>query len=151
MPMISPRVRHNYLAIAVAAVASILFLAIYYTIFMDVWLNGIGRDRVWLAGNGASQLVQSATAMLAMGLLATLISSLTQLTGAQTAMRGMKVAAGLWLGCVLPIRATESVFEVRSYSLFALNIIFWLVAMLLMGAIVGAWKKTKSSKQASKR
>ena len=89
--------------------------------------------------------------MLAMGLLATLISSLTQLTGAQTAMRGMKVAAGLWLGCVLPIRATESVFEVRSYSLFALNIIFWLVAMLLMGAIVGAWKKTKSSKQASKR
>jgi len=141
MPMISPRVRNNYLAIAVAAVASILFLAIYYTVFLDVWLNGIGRDRVWLAGNGASQLLQSAAAMLAGILLATLISCLTQLTGAQTAVRGMKVAAALWIGCVLPIGATETVFEVRSYSVFALNLVFWFLAMLLMGAIVGAWKK----------
>lgn len=149
MPMISPRVRNNYLAIAVAATASILFLAIFYTLFLDIWLNGIGRDRVWLASNGASQLLQSATAFVAAGLLATLISSLTQLTGAQTAVRGMKVAASLWLGCVLPIRATETVFEVRGYSLFALNLIFWLVAMLLMGAIVGAWKKTGIGGQGS--
>ena len=141
MPMISPRVRNNYLAIAVAAVANVLFLAIFYTIFLDVWLNGIGRDRMWLAGNGVSQLLQSAAAMLAAVLLATLISSLTQMTGPQTAVRGMKVAAALWLGCVLPIRATETVFEVRSYSLFALNLVFWFVAMLLMGVIVGAWKK----------
>lgn len=141
MPTVLPRVRNNYLAIAVAGVASILFLAIYYTVFLDVWLNGIGRDRVWLAGNGASQFLQAATAMVATGLLATLISSLTQLTGPQTAVRGMKVAALLWLGCVLPIRAIENVFEVRSYSLFALNLVFWFVAMLLMGAIVGAWKK----------
>lgn len=144
MPTTLPRVRNNYLAIAVAAVASILFLAIYYTAFLDVWLNGIGRDRVWLAGNGASQFLQSATGMLAMGLLATLVSSLTQLTGAQTAVRGMKVAALLWLGCVLPIRAIENVFEVRSYSLFALHLVFWFVAMLIMGAIVGAWKKQRA-------
>lgn len=142
----SPRVRNNYLAIAVAAAVSILLLAIYYTLFLDVWLNGIGRDRVWLAGTGSSQLLQSAAAMLAAVLLATLISSLIQLTGAQTAVRGMKVAAFLWLGCVLPIRAVENVFEMRSYSLFALNLIFWFIAMLLMGAIVGAWKKPGSSK-----
>ncbi len=141
MPMVSPRVRHNYLAIAVGAMASILLLGLWYTLFLDVWLKGIGHDRVWMASTNVSQLLQCATALLAAGLLATCVSSFTQLTGPQTAVRGMKVAAGLWLGCVLPIRAIESVFEVRSYAVFVLNLSFWLLAMLVMGAIVGAWKK----------
>jgi hypothetical protein len=145
MPMVSPHVRHNYLAIALAAVSSIIFMAVWYTLFLDTWLKGIGRDRVWMAGNGVSQGLQCVTALLAAGLLATCISSFVQLTGAQTAVRGMKVGAGLWLGCVLPIRAIESVFEVRTYGAFVLNMGFWLLAMLLMGAIVGGWKKTGSS------
>jgi hypothetical protein len=151
MPIVSPRVRHNYLAIAVAAVASIFLLAAYYTIFLDVWLQGIGRNRVWLAANGISQLLQSATAMLAAGLLAAFISSLTQLTGAQTAARGMKVAASVWLGCALPILATQTVFEARGYSGFALNLGFWLLAMLAMGAIVGGWKKKQGSATKAER
>jgi hypothetical protein len=147
MPMVSPRVRHNYPAIAVAAVANILLLGIWYTLFLDTWLKGIGRDRVWLTGTNVSQVLQCATALLAAGLLATCISSFTQLTGPQTAVRGMKVATGLWLGCVLPIRAIENVFEVRSYALFALNMGFWLLAMLSMGAIVGGWKKQEAGKR----
>jgi len=146
MPMVSPCVRHNYLAIAVAAVVSCLFLAVWYTLFLDAWLKGIGRDRLWMAGNGVSQVLQSVTALVAAGLLATCISSFTQLTGAQTAVRGMKVAAGLWLGCVLPIRSIESVFQVLGYTLFALNLSFWLIAMLAMGAIVGGWKKAPGNR-----
>ena len=144
MPLVSPHVRHNYLAIAVAAVASFLFLAGWYTIFLDAWLKGIGRDRVWLASAGVSQVLQYCTMLLAAALLATCISSFVQLTGPQTAMRGIKVAAGLWLGCVLPIRATESVFEIRTYTWFAINMGFWLLTMAVMGAIVGGWKKTGS-------
>ena len=109
MPMVSPHVRHNYLAIAVAAVASFLFLAAWYTIFLDAWLKGIGRDRVWMAGAGVSQVLQCCTTLLAAALL-----------------------------------ATESVFEVRSYTWFAINMGFWLLTMALMGAIVGGWKKTGS-------
>jgi hypothetical protein len=33
------------------------------------------------------------------------------------------------------------VFEVRPFSLLAVNAGFWLLGMMLMGAIVGAWKK----------
>jgi hypothetical protein len=42
---------------------------------------------------------------------------------------------------VLTTFATESVFEVRGYQLFAINLGFWLLTMVLMGAIVGGWKK----------
>lgn len=49
--------------------------------------------------------------------------------------------AMLWAGCVLTTIATEYVFEVRTYAIFSINAGFWLIGMMLMGAVVGAWKK----------
>ena len=43
VPMEAKRVRHNYLAIAVAAVACFLFEAVWYSLFLQAWLKGIGR------------------------------------------------------------------------------------------------------------
>ena len=45
------------------------------------------------------------------------------------------------LGLILPTWATEYVFEVRPWSLLFVNAGFWLVGTMLMGAIVGGWKK----------
>ena len=134
-------VRHNYLAIAVAAVASFLFEAFWYSMFLDTWIQGIGRSREWLMNQGVSPYWQYLTAIVCAALIATAISCVTQLTGPQTAVRGMRVAALLWLGFVLTTWATEYVFELRAISLFAINTGFWLIGMVLMGAIVGGWKK----------
>jgi hypothetical protein len=135
------RVRQNYLAVVVAAIACFLFEAIWYSAFLSAWLKGIGHNRQWLDTTGVSLWLQCGTALLAAALLAATISTFTQLTGAQTAWRGAKIAAALWAGCVLTTMATEYVFEVRSYAIFAVNAGFWLIGMMLMGAIVGAWKK----------
>jgi hypothetical protein len=143
MPIASPRVRQNYLAIVIAAVACFLFEAAWYSLFLEAWLKGIGHDHAWLVGQGANPALQYGTALLSEALIATAISCVTQLTGTLTALRAMKVAAILWLGLVLPTIAVEEVFEVRSYALFAVNTGFWLLGMVLMGAIVGAWKKAR--------
>ena len=136
-----PRVRQNYLAIVIAAITCFLFEAGWYSYFLQTWMHGIGRTQQWLDSIGVNLAIQFATALLAEALIATAISCVTQLTGPQTALRGMRVAAMLWLGLVLPALATEYVFEVRTYTLFAINTGFWLVGMTIMGAIVGAWKK----------
>jgi hypothetical protein len=136
-----PRVRQNYLAIVIAAIACFGFEAGWYTLFLQPWLDGIGRSREWLMSQGVNPLLQYGTALISAALIATAISCVTQLTGPQTALRGIRVAAMLWLGLVLPALATEYVFEVRTYALFAVNTGFWLVGMTIMGAIVGAWKK----------
>jgi hypothetical protein len=73
--------------------------------------------------------------------MASAISCVTQLTGPQTAWRGIKIAALLWLGFELTSFSTEYVFEVRPWSLLGINAGYWLFGMMLMGAIVGAWKK----------
>jgi hypothetical protein len=135
------RVRQNYLAITLAAVACFLFEAAWYSYFLQSWLQGIGRTQEWLDHTGINVGLQFATALLSEAVIASAISCVTQLTGPQTALRGMRAAALLWLGFVITTSATEYVFEVRTYKIFAINAGFWLIGMVLMGAIVGAWKK----------
>jgi hypothetical protein len=136
-----PPVRQNYLAILVAAIACFLFEAAWYTWFLNAWIEGIGRSREWLMSQGVNPALQYATALVSAAVIASAISCVTQLTGPQTAFRGIKVAALLWLGFVVTTWATEYVFEVRTWALFGINTGFWLIGMVVMGAIVGAWKK----------
>jgi hypothetical protein len=135
------RVRQNYLAITFAAVACFLFEAAWYSYFLQSWLDGIGRTAQWLMATGVNPALQYGTALVSAAVIAAAISCVTQLTGPQTALRGMRVAALLWLGFVITTWGTEYAFEVRTYKIFAINTGFWLVGMVLMGAIVGAWKK----------
>ena len=135
------RVRQNYLANVVAAVACFLLEAVWYSTFYSTWVSGIGRTDEWLRHNGPGIPVQFATALVMALMMATAISWVTQLTGKQTALRGMKAAAMLWAGFVLTTRSTEYIFEVRPISLFLVNAGYWLLGMMLMGAIVGGWKK----------
>jgi len=134
------KVRQNYWAILVAAIASFVFEACWYSVFLQAWLDGTGRTMTWLASTGMSEVLQYGTALVSAAVIATAISCVTQLTGPQTALRGIRVAAMLWLGFVVTTWATEYIFEVRPLSLFAINAGFWLLGMILMGAIVGGWK-----------
>lgn len=141
MPNMEPRVRQNYIAILVAAIANFLLEAGWYSYFQQPWLDGIGRSREWLMNQGVNPALQYGVALVASAVVATAISCVTQTTGPQTAFRGVKAGALLWLGFVLPIWATEYAFEVRTYALLAINTGIWLLGMIVMGAITGAWKK----------
>jgi len=134
------RIRQNYLADVVAAIACFAFEAVWYSIFLKQWLAGTGRTMEWLVATGMSPLLQYGTALVASAVMAAAISCVIQLTGPQTAVRGMRLASMLWLGFVVTTWATEYVFEVRPWSLFFINAGFWFIGMNLMGAIVGGWR-----------
>jgi hypothetical protein len=141
MTDLQSQVRQNYLAIAVAAIANFAFEACWYSFFLKTWLSGIGRSEEWLNHTGANVYLQFGTALVASAVMAAGISRVMQHTGAQTALRGIRIGALLWGGFVLTVWCTEYVFEMRPLSLLGVNAGFWLVGMMLMGAIVGAWKK----------
>ncbi|MGO9340559.1 MAG: DUF1761 domain-containing protein [Terracidiphilus sp.] len=129
------------MAIVVAAIACFLFEAGWYSFFLQSWLSGIGRTSAWLMATGVNPALQYATALISAAVIATAISCVTQLTGPQTALRGIKTGVLLWLGFVLTTWSTEYVFEVRPWSLLGINAGFWFFGMAIMGAIVGGWKK----------
>ena len=138
--MSTSRVQQNYWAILAAAVASFALEAGWYTFFFQPWLAGVGRTLQWSNGPGQRIAIQFPVALVAAALIATSISCVTQLTGPQTALRGIKVGALLWFGFVFTTLITEYVFEVKP-RLFEINAGFWLVGFVVMGAIVGGWKK----------
>jgi len=137
--------KFNWIAIFVAAVASFLFEALWFTIFMNPWLTGVGRTREWLlSASTVSPALQYVTAFLCSLIAAAILSIAIQTTGEQTARRGVLCAALIWLGFVATSWAKEYVFEIRTLQIFAINAGYFLFDLMIMGAIVGAWKKKSS-------
>jgi hypothetical protein len=52
----------------------------------------------------------------------------------------MRAGFLLWQGFVGTVLATEYMYEARP-RMFLLNAGYWLISMVMMGAIVGGWKK----------
>lgn len=128
-------VKQNYVAIVVAAVVS--------SILQAVWNSYLLKQ--WLAPNTSEQQnVQYAVLIVGFALIAGTVSRITQLTGALTAMRGLKVASLLWLGVVFPVLTIKQATDGLPLSSWGAIVGSWLVTMLATGAIVGALnRKTK--------
>jgi hypothetical protein len=112
-----------------------------YWYFIQPWLNGIGRTQEWLMHQGMRPSLQFGTALVSSGVIAAAISYIVQYTGPQTSARGIRIGALLWFAIVLPTWGTEYIFEIRPWSLLGINAGFWAFGMMIMGAIVGGWKK----------
>jgi len=118
-------VRHNWFAIAVATLLYFLLGGAWFEVFLPPWLGAMGY--VW--------------ALAAALVLAIFMSWAVQVADAQTVVGGLKVAAWTWFGVVLTTWSTEYAFEARTVQLLVINTGYCLVGMLLMGAILGGWKK----------
>ena len=134
-------IRLNWVAILVAAIASFIFEALWFSVFMNEWLAGIGRTREWLVASGMSPAVQYAVAILCSIVVAAVLSICIQASGKQTAARGVLCAVVLWIGFIVTSWAKAYIFEVRSLQIFAVYTGYYLIELVLIGAIVGAWKK----------
>ena len=136
-----PAIRQNYLAIVTAAFACFLFEAVWYGYFNQLWLNGVDRTQEWLMTHNAHPSLQYGAALISAGVIAAAISYIVQYTGEQTSARGIRIGALLWFAIVVPTWGTEYMFELRPWSLLGINTGLWAFSMMIMGAIVGGWKK----------
>ena len=134
-------IRLNWVAILVAAIASFLFEALWFSVFMKEWLSGIGRTMEWLVATGINPAIQYAVAILCSVIVATVLSICIQASGELTARRGVIVAAVIWFGFIATGWAKEYIFEIRTLQIYAINAGYSLFDLMLIGAIVGAWKK----------
>jgi hypothetical protein len=59
--------------------------------------------------------------------------------GALTFKNGVITAAFIWFGFVVTTLAVNNIFGMRRHVLIVIDGAHWLGALLLMGAIIGAW------------
>jgi Na+-transporting NADH:ubiquinone oxidoreductase subunit NqrD len=134
-------VRHYPLAIIVATLCYFGLGAIWFTVFRDAWLEGIGRTMEQLQTSGVSPALAYGVAILLTLALALFLSWLIQATGPLTVARGVQIAIILWFCVVFVTFATEYVFEGRGVKILAITSGYCLVGMVLMGAVLGGWTK----------
>jgi Protein of unknown function (DUF1761) len=134
-------VRHNPLAIIVATILYFLLGGVWFTVFKQAWLLGVGRTLEELQAANISPAVTYGSAIITTAILAIFLSWLIQATGPQTLARGVTIAVATWFGVVFTTWATEYAFEARSLRIFFINTGYCLTGMIIMGAVLGAWKK----------
>jgi len=128
----------NYLAVVVAAIASYAIATVWYALlFGKTWqrLTGITDAKpaplnVGLSLLGALVMSYVLYHSIAFG------DAYVKMSGAQGGLMGGFFS---WLGFVAPVTLMTKLYEKKPWGLWLLDNAFWLVALLAMGAILGAW------------
>lgn len=131
---------NNFLAILVAA-----------AIHMGVgffWYSPAGLGKTWLAliGTPEESLEKSGMGKMygamcvAALIMAWLLSVFVKLLEARSALEGIVVGFWLWLGFVAPTHLGDYLFLRRPKRLYLLNTGYYLVSLILMGALLAAWQ-----------
>ncbi|HEX3438332.1 MAG TPA: DUF1761 domain-containing protein [Pseudacidobacterium sp.] len=134
------KVRLNYLAILVSALVYFAVQGVWFTVFMEEWLAGIGKTAEELRQQRTSVLLAYFVGFITALVIAGGISWLTQLTGNHTIFRGVWIAVFAWVAFILTTLAAEYAFEGRGVKSLVINAGGPLIGMVLMGAILGGWK-----------
>jgi hypothetical protein len=128
------------LAVLVAAIVYWTLGAPWFSMMQAPWLTGIGKTMEQLKASGMPAWLPHVITLISNFAMAYVLGWLILATGPQTLMRGITVGAIAWvfIGAAF---ATEYAFEARSVQLFAINAGYPFVGMILMGAVLGIWKK----------
>jgi len=126
----------NWLAVAVSALAVFMIGWIWYgPLFSKPWASGMGYDMSGDMKMDPKMLVVSyLMSFFTAWTLSTLLADTTELGAA------LKGAFLLWLGLVATLYALNQVYDSRPWRVWAINVGYHLVGMLVTAAIVTLWR-----------
>src|SRR3989442_11874510 len=135
----------NLLSVLAAGIATMILGFLWYSpaLFAKPWMREMGYDPNDKAK--IQEMQKSAGPAYAGSFLASLVSAfmlakLLSVIPIDTALYGMKLGLGVWLGFVATVQLTAALFMKNSMKLFAINTGYQLVCYLILGAILAVWK-----------
>jgi hypothetical protein len=132
----------NYTAVFVGAALTALVGVIWYspTVFGRVWIRAFGytEERVNLLRQTAGRAYTVwVLCYLAMALV---FDMLLSHAGVRTAAGGMWLGFIVWLGFNFTVNLAGSMFSEKTITAFLVDAGFQLIFLLIMGAVLGAWR-----------
>lgn len=134
-----PTVDINYLAVLVAAATSVAIGAVWYSrlLFGKQWSRFAGKNMYGLrTGANLGYAVVAAGALVQAYILAHFVQYATATTLAEGAATGF----WLWVGFVAVTSAFNSMFAGRPLGLWRIDSGYFLVALLINGALLAVWR-----------
>lgn len=133
----------NYLAVLIAAVASMVVGFLWYSqaVFGKPWMKLMGYSAENLRSEQKKMGPYYALSLVGALVMAFVLSHVSSLSEAYYAngmlMTGLTTGFWMWFGFVAPVQMTDTIFGSKKWSLFAINTGYQLASLLLMGAILG--------------
>ena len=128
----------NHLAILAAALIQFFLGALWYSLlFARPWMALTGHVKGERPKGAALTMLYSFLGGL---VLCFVLAHVVLWAGATTVCRGAFVGFICWLGFVAAPLFAETIYEKRPCRLFAINIGYWLVALVLSGGVLAAWR-----------
>lgn len=133
----------NYLAVLLAAVGSMVVGFLWYSqaLFGKPWMKEMGLSTDHLKAEqkkmgkyyGLSFILSVVTAYV----LSHVMTLSMSFFGYPLVQTGLTSAFWMWLGFIMPVQAASEIFGGKKWMLFAINTGYQLVALLVMGIILG--------------
>ena len=127
----------NYLAVLVAALIGFGVGGPWYSVFSRSWLAAIGKTEAEVKGGNA--VIAYSGAFAASLMTAYALALIVGLSQAHTAVHGALLGLWAWVGFVAAPNLPAYLFSRWPRELFFINNGYHFVALLIMGAILGAW------------
>jgi hypothetical protein len=127
----------NWVAIIVAAIIPMVLGALWYSpiLFADPWMRAVGRTREELGDASLGYLLSAIAALVSAYALARIV----KWAEVDDLWNGALLGVFVWAGFVATVLAVTTFFAGRPRTLWLINAGYQLVALVLMGALLGAW------------
>jgi hypothetical protein len=135
---VMPHLQLNHTAILVAALIQWVLGALWYSLLFG---------KQWKALVGQTEKPSTTRAILAMvssfigGLFFALaLAHVILWSSASNFPWGAFIGFICWFGFVLPLLFAQTLYEKRSFKLFAINLFYWLFAFIISGGLLAQWQ-----------
>jgi hypothetical protein len=128
----------NWLAVLAAAVARFAIGGIWFAPFAfgPRWGALLRID----AGAAKARMGRAMAVDFVAGfVMAWVLANLLQFLGVTQLVSGARVSFFIWLGFIAMPFLSATMYEGRPLPLFAITAGFWLVSLVVMGGLIGAW------------
>ena len=133
---------YNFLALLVAVVATFALGALWYSplVFGNMWVRAHGYSPERLERMKKAAPRAYGISFVAFLVMAHVFAFLAAHVGVGTALGGAKLGLALWLGFAATIGLTSWVYSDKPLTTYLIDAGYQLVYLLVMGAIIGAWR-----------
>ena len=129
----------NYLAVGVAALATFVIGALWYSplLFGNLWAKAHGFSKEQLRKTAGRAFVVSLFCYLVMAFV---LAVLVSYTGVSTVLQGAFLGLLVWIGFLATLGLTAHMFSRKPLSTYLIDAGYQLVYAVVMGVILGAWR-----------
>jgi hypothetical protein len=137
-----PEIDINYVAVLVSALITFFLGALWYSpvLFANLWMKGAkitdaDIKKAKEKGMAGSYVMAGVTALL----MSYVLAHWVDIAGANTPALGAQAGFWAWLGYIATTHVGTVTWEGKSWSYYFVNVGYYLVALLIAGALLARW------------